>query len=839
MTTISIRAAVAAGGLLASAGLAQAQSIEARVPNLQRTDDPVSVAAGGTTIVNQGLQGVGRLSANTRDFLGDSLGSFSSLAVDLATWRRSGDTYTGTLYTLPDRGYNNPDGGLFSDYAGRLNRFSLSFTPYAGAALPQATTSQAQVTLTPDGGIVLTDAKGQRFSGLDPAAGTTVQLGAVLPSAAAGPSAGRISLDAEGLARRLDGSFYVSDEYGPNVYYFNRSGQLQGLIGIPAALQPVANGQLNFNSLNPPDTGRRNNQGLEALALTPDGRGLVAILQSATLQDSGPNQQQRANTRILYYDISGTPTPAAPSREYVLQLPVYQQSGNGGAPNRTAAQSEMVALNDTQFLVLSRDSNGLGTGNTTPIVYKSVLLVDTAGATNIAGSAYDGTTPIAPNGTLRAGLAPVQTTEVVNLLNPVQLNRFGMNLTTSPATQTTLPEKIEAMGLVPVLSERAPNDYFLLVGNDNDFLTRQGVINGQPYDAGINNDNILLAYRLTLPTYVDPLSLAVMKETAPTVLQGLGAGAITAAASATRGVQDHLSALRRGANLPAGAGQGAWGTAGPALWVGGDVVFADQPRNGGLSLDRTVAQGSAGLDLPLTGPWRAGLAVGGGGGSLSRPQGAYQQGFRQDQGAFTVAAYGGYYGPSLYAQGIVGGAPIVDFSGLRRPAAYGLTAAARTSGSALALDGEAGLVFDRAAFRLTPFAGLSHYSARIDGFTEQGAAGNNVAYGGLTVLQTTARFGVEVAYYGLSGIVPSVRVAYNAGLGPQRSAGLFRLASVQNPLATATAAVPFLQSDFVTAGAGLQGSLTERLGWRVDYQAAIGTRAGVAHGVTAGLRYQF
>jgi hypothetical protein len=37
-----------------------------------------------------------------------------------------------------------------------------------------------------------------------------------------------------------------------------------------------------------------------------------------------------------------------------------------------------------------------------------------------------------------------------------------------------------------------------------------------------------------VPQAVDPLSLAVMKETAPTVLQGLGAGAITAAASATR-----------------------------------------------------------------------------------------------------------------------------------------------------------------------------------------------------------------------------------------------------------------------------------------------------------------
>lgn len=210
MTVLSIRTALAAGGLIAGAGLAQAQSV--RVPNLQPVDGPVSVEVGGATVVNQGLQGVGRLPATTRDFRGDSLGSFSSLAVDLSTWRRSGDTYSGTLYTLPDRGYNNPDGGLFSDYAGRLNRFNVSFTPNAGtSALPQATGSQSQITLTPEGGIVLTDARGQLFSGLDPGAGTTRQLGAVLPSAAAGPSAGRISLDAEGLARRLDGSFYVSD----------------------------------------------------------------------------------------------------------------------------------------------------------------------------------------------------------------------------------------------------------------------------------------------------------------------------------------------------------------------------------------------------------------------------------------------------------------------------------------------------------------------------------------------------------------------------------------------------------------------------------------------------
>lgn len=822
------RAAFAAGSFLTVAAFASsAVAQEIRTPNITNVDSAVSVPFNGATSVNQGLQGAGRLSANARDFLGDSLGSFSSLAVDLATWRRSGDSYSGTLYTLPDRGYNNPDGGLFTDYAGRLNRFTLNFTPNPGANLPQSTASQSQIILTQAGGIVLTDSRGQRFSGLDPGAGTTTQLGAVLPSAATGPSAGRISLDAEGLVRKLDGSFYVSDEYGANVYYFNAAGRLQGVLGIPAALQPRTDGQPKFNSVNPPtDSGRRNNQGLEAIALTPDGRGLVTILQSATVQDSGANQQQRSNTRILYYDVSGTPTPGAPTREYVLQLPTYQQNGNGTAANRTAAQSEMLALNDTQFLVLSRDSNGLGTGTTTPIVYKSVLLVDTAQATNIAGSAYDGTTPIAPGGTLRPGITPVQTTEVVNLLNPAQLGRFGLNLGTNPATQTTLPEKIEAMGLVPVLSERAPNDYFLLIGNDNDFLTRQGVMNGQTYDAGINNDNILLAYRLTLPTYVDPYSLAVMKQTAPVVLQGLGAGALGFAASATRGVQDHLSALRRGTGLA-----GPWSQGGGA-WIGGDFVFTDQPRNGGLEVDRTVAQGSAGIDLPIAGPWRAGVAIGGG--SVSRGGG-----FRQDQTAFTASAYAGYYAPNFYAQGIVGGAPVVNFDNIRRPAAYGLTGTGKTSGSAFAVDGEIGVPFDVASVRLTPFAGITHLSGRVNGFTETGAAGNNVAYEGLDVVQTTARFGAELAYYGWGDLVPSIRAAYNLATGPQDSATGVRLASVQNAMAGASVTVPFLRSDFVTAGAGLQGSLTERLGWRVDYQAAIGTRAGTAHGLTAGLRYQW
>ena len=35
---------------------------------------------------------------------------------------------------------------------------------------------------------------------------------------------------------------------------------------------------------------------------------------------------------------------------------------------------------------------------------------------------------------------------------------------------------------------------------DNDFITTNGVAVGQPYDAGFDNDNQFMVFRVTLPT---------------------------------------------------------------------------------------------------------------------------------------------------------------------------------------------------------------------------------------------------------------------------------------------------------------------------------------------------
>jgi len=491
--SISLALAIAA---LAVGGQVQAQPHLVRHWSQAPGDETVIFQ--GKTFVNHGLVAVGRLDGATRDFKGDTLGSFSGMA--LRSWRRLPDgTYEGELLTLPDRGPNGVGSVAGTvDYANRLHAHRL-------------TLESGRLTITPTGGFLLKDETGQPFTGKDPGANVLSRRGMRYPSPAGGEGAGRISLDSEAVAYLPDGAFYVSDEYAAGIYLFDAQGRQTGAIQAPPALLPMhEESQLDFTAERAPDTGRRNNQGLEALAVSPDGQRLIAILQSAAVQDTaGKNAATRNVTRILVYDISQTRTPKAPIGHYLLQLPTVREAGDGGPADVTAAQSEMLALSDHQFLVLARDANGRGKGTTNAPVFKSVLLVDTDGATNLAGTPYELTAkPVAKDGAPVAGLKPAAQAELVNLLNPVQLAKFGMNLSTAPSDRFSLSEKWEAMALAPVMDPAAPDDVLLLVGNDNDFATASGQVNGQAFDAGLtndkgtgggDNDSVILVYRLTLP----------------------------------------------------------------------------------------------------------------------------------------------------------------------------------------------------------------------------------------------------------------------------------------------------------------------------------------------------
>jgi hypothetical protein len=514
---MNLLARAAACLVVLGAGPTFAASPAYRVPNVAHGTGPASVTLSGQTFVNHGLVGVGRLSAATRDFQGDTLGSFSAMAV--TAWSRRPDgTYAGKLLTLPDRGPNGV--GTIkgtSDYANRLHAFDIAFRPYT----EDKPTAPDQLTLKPTGGLLLKDDQGRSFTGMDPASGVVTRGGIAYPSPASGPGAGQVSLDSEGLARLADGGFWVSDEYAASLYRFDKAGALVATVPAVPALLPRVGGRIDFSGGAAPETGRRNNQGLEGLSVTPDQTRLVALLQSATVQDSAAGKDRddgRAVTRLLVYDIAGAPAPApAPARpvaEYALELPVFRNKGDGAAPDKTAAPSEILALDDHRFLMLARDGNGRGNGATRPAVYRSILLVDTTGATNLAGTDFETTTKaLAPGGVLAQGVTPATLVELVNLVNPDQLARFGLNLDNAASTPFTLPEKLEALALVPALDPRAPNDAFLLIGSDNDFQTADGKVGEVSFDAGVkttagepagDNDNLVLVYRLTLPTGLAP-----------------------------------------------------------------------------------------------------------------------------------------------------------------------------------------------------------------------------------------------------------------------------------------------------------------------------------------------
>lgn len=460
---------------------------------------PRTLQLGGRTYVDKGLVAAGRLPAGTVDFLGDTLGSFSSLAVQPSTWKRTASGYEGVLWTLPDRGRNDPEAGLFYDYAGRVERMQLRIDVTRGKPGALGT-----LTMVPDKGVVLKDFNGQPFTGADPGEHTITQRDVVLPSPASGAGAGKVSLDAESLQFTADGHFYIGDEYTANVYYFDAKGRLQGVIVAPPAIRPQRDGEPAFGSLAPPQSGRRNNQGVEGMGLSPDGTRLFVALQSATLQDSAQgNAAGRINTRVLVYDVTTSPTPQQPIGHYVMALPAYAHDGKGKL-DRTAAQSELRALDAHRFLLLARDGNGLGKDGDDPIVYKSVLLVDVADASNLAGSNYEsGTATVLadPADTvLKDGIVPARIDELLNLLDRPQLARAGLDLETKRGPHVgLLSEKWEAMDVLPALDPQHPNDVLLLIGNDNDFIARHCRMQGQPCDSPYDNDNRVLVYRLTLP----------------------------------------------------------------------------------------------------------------------------------------------------------------------------------------------------------------------------------------------------------------------------------------------------------------------------------------------------
>jgi hypothetical protein len=263
-------------------------------------------------------------------------------------------------------------------------------------------------------------------------------------------------------------------------------------VRTPDALIPIRNGTESFGAASPPiydpnfkikpenpSQGRGNNQGLEALTKSPDGKYLYTMLQSATIQDSGSSNSKRRNTRFLAYRVrdKGVELEA----EYAVQLPVL-------STGRVASQSEILYISKSQFLVLSRDS-GAGHGqDKSESIYRNADVIDISSATNIVGKYDSFNGSIASrDGILKAEIKPAEYCPWLSFnVNP-QLNRFGVR-NGGAQDQNLLNEKWESLALLEADEDDGDDnkkdkkkdkkdddkDYYLISFSDNDFITQDG-----------------------------------------------------------------------------------------------------------------------------------------------------------------------------------------------------------------------------------------------------------------------------------------------------------------------------------------------------------------------------
>lgn len=334
-----------------------------------------------------------------------------------------------------------------------------------------------------------------------------------------GPGGSRVSLDTEGLVLASDGSFWVSDEYGPYIYHFGPAGAMISAIAPPEAFIPHRNGSISFSADSPPiydpnevivpadpSAGRANNKGFEGLSLSPDGKTLNVLIQSALDQEGGASGSTRRYARFLQYDISDASSPVYLS-EHVVPLPLYT-SGKGNT--KVAAQSEIHALSSSQFLVLARDSGkGYGQGESdTQSLYRHIDVFDIAGATDVKGTLADTVNgSIASSaGVLADGITPATYCSFLDFNVNSQLGRFGLH-NGGKEDSGLLNEKWESIALAPVNPSPGASftsgEVFIFSFSDNDFITQDGHMDfgSYPYkdSSGYNVSTQALVFQAMLP----------------------------------------------------------------------------------------------------------------------------------------------------------------------------------------------------------------------------------------------------------------------------------------------------------------------------------------------------
>ena len=242
--------------------------------------------------------------------------------------------------------------------------------------------------------------------------------------------------DSEALRVSPSGtSVFIADEYGPFVEEFDIStGKLMRNVAIPNKFHIDFPSKYLREELNRNLVGRQSNRGLESLAITPEGDRLVAMIQDPLIQDCNHDPDRKLvgnHNRILDINLK-----SGNVKEYVYPL---EDPKNG--------VSEILAVNDHQFLVLERDSKSGSEAKD-----KRLHLIDLNGATDVHG--YKS---LSESGLVEEEAAGAPHPVYVHKRPFLDILQFGIQ---------GIPEKFEGLTFGPLLED---GRLMLILSTDNDF----------------------------------------------------------------------------------------------------------------------------------------------------------------------------------------------------------------------------------------------------------------------------------------------------------------------------------------------------------------------------------